>query len=186
MKKISLIAVFIITALLLQECKKDTYSAYASAPFSLIATINDTTWTTDTVTAILTYSSASQSKKFECTGTAFNKKVFFSVSQSNQSNTSSFPIANYTNNSTGVTMSYFLNTKNSQGTFTYIQQGTVAAGSGFVNITAIDSVNNLITGTFSFTSNTNTYSPDGQIISIHDDQIQNGGFTNLPYKFVKQ
>ncbi len=187
MKKNSLIFILLLVGLLFQECKKDTYSSTASAPFSLIATINDTSWTTDTVTAILTYTSASQSKKFECTGTAFNKRVYFSVLQKGQlNNNSSFPIADYSNSSPNVSTSYFLNIKNSNGVYAFTQQGNVAPGSGFVNITAIDSVNNLITGNFSFTSSSITYGTDGQIKSVHNDQIQYGGFTNLPFKFVKQ
>ena len=181
MKKISLIATLLITALLLQECKKDTYTATASAPFALIATINDTTWTTDTVTAVLTYSAALNSKTFEVTGTASNKRVYFSVSQNGQTNTSSFPIATYTKNDS---MAYLINTKNTLGIYNYVTQGSVVPGTGVVTITAIDSVKNLITGTFSFTSKTVIYNSSGQINYFHDDQIQGGGFTNLPFTFV--
>ncbi len=184
MKKISLFAILLISALLLQECKKDIYTATASAPFSLIATINDTTWATDTVTAVLTYSAALHSKTFECTGTASNKRVYFSVYQNGQTNTSSFPIAEYTNSTKSDSMSYLINTKNPLGIYNYVTQGSVTPGSGIVNITAIDSVKNLITGTFSFTSTTVTYDANKQIKSVHADQVQNGGFTNLPFKFI--
>ena len=194
MKKISLIAALLIAGLLLQECKKDTYTEYAQSTSLMIAVINDSTWTTDTVTATVTYTAATKSKVFACAGMGNNKKVIFSALQnysvSNAGNTSGFPLTTYNlNNDTPATsnaaMSYYTYQKSTGGGYVYTQQGTVAPGSGTITITAIDSVNKLITGTFSFTSSSVTID-SGKITSTTINQVQAGGFNNLPYKFISQ
>jgi hypothetical protein len=191
MKKLSLIATLLFAALLLQECKKDTYTATASSTFALIAVINDTTWTTDTVTATLTYSAANKGKVFSIIGTGTNQKVAFSFFQPSAGPTTGLPLITYnvndsTNNVNGTenVAAYYTGKKNSFGVYTFTQQGTVYAGSGSFIISAIDSVKKDITGTFSFTSKTTYYDNMGNIDSTKVNQVQSGGFNNLPYTFV--
>jgi hypothetical protein len=189
MKKLSLIATLLFAALLLQECKKDTYTATASSTFALIAVINDTTWTTDTVTASITYTAAYKGKVFSVVGTGTNKKVEFSFFQPSAGPTTGFPLQTYNvNDSTNVSgtenvAAYFTGQKNPLGVYSYTQQGTVYAGSGLLVISAIDSVKKNITGTFFFTSKTTQYDNMGNIISTSVNQVQGGGFNNLPYTF---
>jgi len=190
MKKLSLIATLLFAALLLQECKKDTYTSTASSTFALIAVINDSTWTTDTVNASITYSAANKGKVFSIVGTGNNKKIVFSFFQPSAGPTTGFPLQTYNvNDSTNMNgtenvAAYFTGQKNSLGVYSFTQQGTVYAGSGSVIISAIDSVKKQITGTFSFTTKSTNYDSQGNIISTNINQIQDGGFNNLQYTFV--
>jgi hypothetical protein len=180
MKKISLIATLLSVVLLLQNCKKDTVTASTTSSEPMIAFINDSTWTATNVKATLNYSPATKAKVFTCTGMSNNQQINLYVTQNNTSNTPGFPLATYTvNTTTDVALSY-----------DFIQngvlapQGVVAPGSGTVIITAIDSVKKVITGTFTFLSIKNNYDNSGNIISVTDAQITNGGFNDVPYTFT--
>ncbi len=187
MKKISLIAILLTAFLLLQECKKDTVTETVTSSQLMIAEINDSTWTSDTVTASVTYTAATKSKVFSCTAIADNKKVTFSALSTNTPSTPGFTLATLNLNTTSnVTMAYFQSEKDSSGNTVFVQQGQVLPGSGSITITAVDSVKKLITGTYYFTSQRNNYDSSGNILTVTDWQIQSGGFNNMPYTFISK
>lgn len=185
MKKLSPIAVLLLAVLLLQNCKKDSFTATTFTNNKLFAVINDTTWTPDTVNAAVTYNLIAKTKVFSFSGIALNKQVNISVTQNNASNTPGFTLGTYNvNNTPNVVMTYFNEQKNAQGNYVLTQRGTVAPGSGTINITAVDSVKKVITGTFSFSSKGNNYDNNGNFISFYNANIFSGAFNNLPYTFV--
>jgi len=187
MKKLSLIATLLLAVLLLQKCTKDTISESAMSNTLLFAVINDTTWNADTVHAAITYNSATKTKVLTCTAIGNNKEVNMSITQTfNAINTAGFPINTVFNADAAGnnTFSYYTAQKNSSGIFVLAQQGTVAPGSGTFNISAIDSVKNMMTGTFSFTSIKNNYDNNGNVTSVTVSQINAGAFNNMPYTFT--
>ena len=193
MKKISLIALLFLSLLFLENCKKDTIYATATSTSILFASINDTLWHPDTISAAINYNSATKSKVFTCTGISGNKEVNMLVNLPNALNTAGFTLGTYNVNALADTvktitytlMSYDVGAKNSAGTYLFTPSGTVYPGSGYVIISAIDSVKKLITGTFSLTSVKNNYNATGiVIVSFHDDQVSEGAFNNMPYTFA--
>ncbi|MDB4918759.1 MAG: hypothetical protein JWQ54_742 [Mucilaginibacter sp.] len=185
MKKIYLFVTFLLAALLLQNCKKDTVTATATSANLFFAVINDTTWNADTVNASITYNSATKSKIFTCSGIGLNKEINMSVTQNNAPATTGFPLATYNVSTTSdVQMSYYTEQKNSAGADVLAPQGTVGPGSGTIIITAIDSVKKIITGTFSCSTMKNNYDSNGNIVSVYRSQISAGAFNNMPYKLV--
>jgi hypothetical protein len=75
--------------------------------------------------------------------------------------------------------------KNVDGNVAYTPNGIVKPGSGTVVVTAVDSVKNQITGTFSFTTIVNNYDPTGTIItSVTVATVTGGGFNKVPYTFT--
>jgi hypothetical protein len=189
MKKISLIITLLLAVLLLQKCKKDTETATAMSSTLLFAVINDTTWNADTVKAVITYNSATKTKVLSCSAVGNNKEVSMSVTQSvNALNTAGFPLNTIFNaDAIGTNLfSYYTAQKNSSGVFVLTQLGTVAPGSGTLNISAIDSVKKMVTGTFSFTSIKDNYDSNGVYVSTTVSQINAGAFNNMPYTFVSQ
>lgn len=184
MKKIYLFVTFLLAALLLQNCKKDTVTATAASANLFFAVINDTTWNADTVNASITYNSATKSKIFTCSGVGLNKEINMYVKTNSSVNTASFPLATYNVDTTNVIMSYYTEQKNSSGNDVLAPNGTVRTGSGTIIITAIDSVKKVITGTFSCSTIKNNYDSNGNIISVYRAQIAAGAFNNMPYKFV--
>jgi len=186
MKKIYLFVTLSIIVLLLQECKKDTFtetSVSGDHPFS--AVINDTTWDPDTVNATITYNSATNTKVFTCTAVALNKEVYWSISINSTSNTAGFPLTTYQVSTTpNVSMIYYTTKRNSLGQNVLTPFGTVEPGSGSVVVTAIDSVKKTMTGTFDLSPLINNYDDSGNIISVNRARINSGAFTNMPYKFV--
>lgn len=179
MKKIYLFVTLLLAVLLLQNCKKDTVTETATSNNLFFADINDSTWNADTVNASITYNSATKNKVFTCSGIALNKEVNMSVTLSNALNTAGFPLSTYNVNTTSITMSYDIEQKNAMGAYVLTPQGVVAAGSGSVIITAIDSVKKVMTGTFSCTTLQNN--PDN---TVTINQVSAGAFNNMPYTFV--
>jgi len=189
MKKISLIVTLLLAVLLLQKCKKDTETASAMSSTLLFAVINDTTWNADTVNAVITYNSATKTKVLSCSAVGNNKEVSMSVTQTvNAQNTAGFPVNTIFNaDAIGTNLfSYYTAQKNSSGVFVLAQLGTVAPGSGTLNVSAIDSVKKSITGTFSFTSIKDNYDSSGVYISTTVSQINAGAFNNMPYTFISK
>jgi hypothetical protein len=185
MKKISLIAILLSGILFLENCKKDTVVATATATNLMIANIKDSTWFTDTVTSSLVYNSIAKTKTFTCEGTAFNRRVTLSLTKASGSNTSGFPLGTYIVDSTpNVALAFSTPKRNNAGAIVYVPNGTVAPGSGTVTVTAIDSVKRELTGTFSFTTLVNNYDSHGNIISVSIAVISGGGFNKVPYNFT--
>ena len=180
MKKIVLIASLISAVLLLQNCKKDTYTATATSSNTLFAVINDTTWSAVNIQAALTYNAATKTKVFTCTGTATNQEVTFNITATDGTNTASFPLRTFNDDGSTITFAYLR--ANSAGS--YIQQGTVAPHSGTITFTAVDSVARKCSGTFSYISLHNNYDNSGNIVSATINDVANGAFNNLPYTFT--
>ena len=187
MKKISLITTLLSAILLLQNCKKDTVSASTTSTQPMIAVINDTTWNTDTVKAVITYYSATKTKVLSCIGTGSNKMINLFTTQHNATSTAGYALSTYSVNvTTDNEISFFLNQKNAAGSYVFTQQGVVAPGSGSVVVTSIDSVKKTITGTYSFSTLQNNYDANGNITSVIVNNISAGGFNGVPYTFVSQ
>jgi hypothetical protein len=177
MNKLSLIVALLLAVLLLQKCKKDTFTETATSSNTLFAIIQDSTWNADTINASLTYTAATHTKVFSCTGIADNKEVNIQITQVDAVNTAGFPLVTYTANGGSDNFSYFTS-ELTGGKVTWYQQGTVAPGSGTLSFTAIDSVKHQISGTFSFLSEIPA------TVTIYE--VQAGAFNNLPYTFVSQ
>jgi hypothetical protein len=184
MKKISLIAILLSGILFLENCKKDTVVASSTSTSLMIANIRDTSWYTDTVTSSLVYNAAAKTKTFTCEGTANSKKVTISLTKSTSVNSSGFPLGTYTVDATPNLQLAFLSAqKDTQGNIVYVPNGIVAPGSGTVVVSAIDSVKNTITGTFSFTTLVNNY-VNGVVVSVTVTVVSGGGFNSVPYTFT--
>jgi hypothetical protein len=180
MKRLSLIITLLLAVLLLQKCKKDTYSAFATSNNTLFAVINDTTWSADTIQAVITYNAASKSKVFTCTGIADNKEVNISVTLPTSTNTPGFPLSTFNADSAGHTVfSYY--TKGNGG---FVELGSVAPGSGTIVFTTVDSVKKVLTGTFSLFAQRKNYDKNGNLISVTNANIASGAFNSMPYTFV--
>ncbi len=180
MKKLSLIITLLLAVLLLQNCKKDTYTETATSTNTLFAVINDTTWSAVDIQASLTYNSATKTKVFTCTGTATNQEVTFNVTANNAANTASFPLQTFNDDGSTITFGYL----RASSSGTYIPQGTVSAGSGTITFTAIDSVARKCSGTFSCIARHNNYDNNGNLVSVTINEVNYGAFNNLPYTFT--
>ena len=180
MKKLSLIITLLSAVLLLQNCKKDSITETVTSSNTLFAVINDTTWSADTIKAAMVYNSLSKTKVLTCTGIAKNKEVNFMVTQPTAINTTGFPLSTFNADAAGtITFSYFAAATANN----FVQQGTVAPGSGTISFTAIDSVKRQVSGTFSFISEKNNLDKDGNIISVTINEVSAGAFNILPYTF---
>lgn len=180
MKKLSLIITLLLAVLLLQKCKKDSYTAYATSSNTMFAIINDTTWSGDTTQAAITYNSAAKTKVFTCTGTANNKQVKFSITIPSTSNTPGFPLSTYNADAAGNNLFYFY----LKGTGAFIQQGTVGEGDGTIVFTAVDSVKKVMSGTFSLITRKINYDQNGNQISTTINEVADGAFNSMPYTFT--
>jgi len=163
----------------LENCKKDSVTATATSTALLFADINDTTWNPTTLNAAINYNTANKTKTFSVSGIQANQQLNFAVTISKASNSPGFTIGNYNVDAAGtVVMSYAIQHGNN-----FVPQGTVIPGSGYVNITAVDSVKKLITGTFAFTTTKKNVDGDGNIISTTINGITQGTFNKTAYTF---
>jgi hypothetical protein len=187
MKKFSLIAILFSAILLLENCKKDTVVATATSTNFFIANIKDSTWYTDTVSATLTFNSATNTKTFACSGTSISKELAISVTTKSSANSAGFPIGTYNVDATSnLVMNYLTLQKDANGNLVYTPVGVVNPGSGTIAISAVDSVKHVITGTFSFTTLKNNYDGNGNITSISVAAIAAGGINSMPYTFISK
>ena len=180
MKKLSLIITLLLAVLLLQKCKKDTYTAYATTSNTMFAIINDTTWSGDTTQAAITYNAAAKTKVFTCTGIANNKEVKFSITLPGAGNTPGFPLNTFNADAAGNNLFYYL----TRGTGDFVQQGTVGAGDGTIVFTAVDSVKKVMSGTFSLITRKINYDQNGNQISTTINEVADGAFNSMPYTFT--
>ena len=187
MNKIRLIALFLISAWLLQSCKKDTFTGTVGNPnIRLQAFIDGTVWTPiDTINTTLTYSAAAQTKLFFCQGTVAQKQVSMAIKLPTNSNTAGFTLGTYVVDATANTsLQYYTQQKNINGNYVFVPTGTTGPGSGSVTITAVDSVAKVITGYFNFISRKTNLDGSGNISSIEIHNITSGVFNKLPYTFT--
>jgi len=187
MKTLFKLIILMMPAVLMQGCKKkdDSTEAATTATPTLQAYIGGTIWTPDTLSASLTYTAATGVKSFNCTGTKTQKRVVFNVNQSSVPNNSAFPIATYTVDGTPtspVAMSYYTQQLTPAGNYDFVLYSTAAqANAGSVIISAVDTVNKTITGTYSFTSSKLNYDGNGNYVSITLATITSGQFNAMPY-----
>ena len=177
MNKLSLIVALLLAVLLLQKCKKDTISETATSSNTLFALIDDSTWNADTIHASLTYTAATQTKVFLCTGIADNKEVNIQITQTDAVNSAGIPLMSFNSNGGSNNFSYYTS-EITGGVVTYYEQGFVASGSSTLTFTAIDSVKHQVSGIFSFISQVPA--------TVTNFEVQAGAFNNLPYTFVSQ
>lgn len=187
MKKISLSALAILLILFFQNCKKSTSDDPATTPAQLTATINGTSWTPDTLNATITYNTATKTKVFSFTGTHSQKQIACTVTLSNAVATNDFPTgANTVDNSGNPLMVYSTQQKDSNGSYVFVPVATAASGNGTLTISSINAASGLISGTFSFSNKTANYDSSGNIVSVTNDVITGGVFTNMPYGFINK
>lgn len=185
MKRIFLFVALLSILALLQNCKKDVVTATTFSNKTLSAVVSDTLWTADTVNASITYTAASKTKVFSCSGMGSSKEIDFLITQKKAGNTSGFPTGTFNVDSTSnVALSYYTLQRNTSGSLALAPQGTVHPGSGTIIVSGIDSVKRQITGTFSFVSYKNFYDSQGNITAVNTAVITSGAFNNLPYRFV--
>jgi hypothetical protein len=183
MNKLKLLTFLLLSAIIIQGCKKDTVSATAYTTAAFQADIDGSTWAPDSISTTITYSAATKSKVFNCIGTKDQKRVNMTVTLPNSDNSNNFVIGNYAIDAVNTLAEYDTQVKNSSGTYVFLPHGTVASGSGSINITAIDVTKNTITGTFFFYSRSTIYDSSGNVVSIDVDNITGGEFTAIPYTF---
>ncbi|HTE00167.1 MAG TPA: DUF6252 family protein [Mucilaginibacter sp.] len=187
MNKLKLIVLLLLSAIIIQSCNKDAVTASASTTAAFQANINGSTWAPDTLGTTITYDPDTKIKVFNCFGVKDQKRVSMSIKLTNQDSADGFALGTYTVTGDGsIAMQYSILQKNSEGQYVYVPHGTVAAGSGSIIITAVDSVKKTITGTFSFYSRSTVYDNDGNVVSITVDNITAGEFTSLAYTNAPQ
>lgn len=188
MKKSTLIVVLVLSALLMQYCKKsdsDSATTYNSTTYILSSYINDTLWVPSAYNAGIAYTAATKTKTFTCTGVLGTQQVNLAINQANASSVGNgFPTGTFnidpTTNKVVVTYA-----KAASSTSTvFVPQGTVK--SGYITVSSIDSVKMTITGTFSFNTVKYTYDTGGNITSLTVNAVSGGAFNSLPYTFKKQ
>jgi hypothetical protein len=184
MNKLKLLAFLLLSAFLIQSCKKDTVvgTAYTTAAFQ--ANINGSAWAPDTISTAITYNSAAKTKVFTCTSTKEQKQIIWSIKLNNADNSAGFTIGAYNVDSAAtVTIQYNTQQKDVSGNYVFLPHGTVSPGAGKIIISSIDPVKKQITGTFDFYSRTSTVDSLGNV-SITIDNILGGEFTSIPYTFT--
>ncbi len=191
MKTLVNLLMLMVPALMVQSCKKkddSTDSTTTTTPI-LQAYINGNVWTPDTLSAAITYTTATGLKEFSFVGTKSQKRVITSVKQTTAPNNSTFPIATYTVDGTAtspVAMSLYTQQLTSAGNYDFVLYGTAAQpNSGSVIISAVDTVNKTITGTYNFTSSKLNYDDNGNYVSITLGTITSGQFNAMPYTFKR-
>jgi len=188
MKKSTLIVVLVLSALLMQYCKKsesDSATTSNYATYTLSSYINDTLWVPKTYSAGVTYTAATKVKTFTCTGTLGTQQVNLAINQANASSVGNgFPTGtfNIDPNNNKVVVTY---AKAASSTSTvFVPQGTVK--SGYITVSAVDSVKMTMTGTFTFNTVKYTYDTGGNITSLTVNAVSGGTFNSLPYTYKKQ
>jgi len=185
MKKVSLSVLTILFALFFQSCKKSTTDDTTTTPAQLTAIINSTNWTPDTLNASITYDTATKTKVFSFTGTHSQKQIACTVTLNNATATNDFPTgANTVDNSGNPLMVYSTQQKNSSGNYVFVPVATAGSGNGTVTISSVNSAGGLISGTFDFSYKRADYDQNGNIVSVTNDVITGGTFTNMPYTFT--
>lgn len=185
MKKSTLIVVLVLSALLMQYCKKSdsdsaTTSNYTTYTFS--SYINDTLWVPTAYNAAVAYTAATKTKTFNCTGVVGVQQLNLTINQQNASSVGNgFPTGTFNIDpaTSRVVVTYAKNTGSA-----FVPQGTVK--SGYITVSAVDSVKMTLTGTFTFNTVNYTYDTGGNITSVSVNAVTGGSFNNLPYTYKKQ
>lgn len=183
MKKRSILALLLLVAVLMQYCKKssdDTTTTTTTIPFQ--AYVNNVVWTPLTTNAVLTYNAAANTKTFTWQADSTNDRIVLNNKITSSGAGTGIPLLTYNVDTTAaakVTMTYYRVVNK-----VYTTVGTTR--SGYITVSAIDSVAKLITGTFGFNETKVNYDSNNKIISITSTSIASGSFNSLPYTYVKQ
>lgn len=183
LKRISknLLKAALLVFALLQNCKKEAAHIPATLPQQgMYALINDTAWTAQTATASLEYTGFSTGKIFICRGTMGNKIIQLTAIQNNVASGNNFPVgpANANFDSFG----YYILPIHRALTEQNPTLGTVPNTS--LVITAIDTANRLISGTFTFPQADTAYDAIGNVTVVQNNLITNGFFKQVHYVYV--
>ena len=173
-------AALLFAVTLLQNCKKEAVNTPTTLPKQgMYALINDTAWTAVTVTALLEYD-ARTGKIFTLRGTMGDKIIQLTAIQNNAAAGNNFPVgpANKNFDSFG----YYIMPIHRALTEQNPTAGTVA-GTSLV-ITAIDTANRLISGTFTFPQADTAYDAVGNATAVQNHLITNGFFKQVHYVYT--
>jgi len=175
-------AALLFAVALLQNCKKDGVKTAAAAPPAqgMYAVVNDTAWTAVTVAASLEHTGFGTGKIFTCRGTMGNKMIQIIASQNDASPGSDFPLGPANGNLTSF--GYYILPVHLSLTEQNPTPST-DAGTSLV-ITAIDTTKRLISGTFTFPARDSIYDAFGNVILVVKNQINNGIFKQVPYRYT--
>jgi hypothetical protein len=184
MNKLQLFAIFLLSVIIIQSCKKENETAVAYSTAPLQANIDGSTWAPDTLSTSITYNSATKTKVLNISGTKNTRQVILSVTLNNAPSTAGFLVNTFNIDSLAVVAQYNTQQKDALGNYVFMPQGAVSPGAGTITVTAVDSVKKLITGKFSFYSRTVTYDASGVVTSINVNNIYGGAFNSLPYTFI--
>ncbi|WP_158824763.1 DUF6252 family protein [Mucilaginibacter lacusdianchii] len=184
-RKITLLILFFTGAVLMQSCKKKDDDDSTTTTPTLQAYINGPEWTPDTLSASVVYNTTAKIKVLTITGTMAQKRATVVVTMGNASNDNTFSADTYRVDGSGsVVMTYYTQQKAADGSYVFVQHGTVQSGSGSVVVTSADATAKTLTGTFSFISTNKTYDSQGNIISVDVANILSGQFNGLPYTYT--
>jgi len=172
-------AALLFIAALLQNCKKEAGNTPAALPTTgMYALINDTAWTAVTVIASLDYDGTG--KTFTCRGTMGNKIIQLIALQNNVAAGNSFPVG--AANGNFDSFGYYILPVHRPLTEQNPTLGTVPGAS--LVITAIDTTNRLISGTFTFPQADTAYDAVGNVTVVQNNQITNGFFKQVHYVYT--
>jgi len=173
-------AALLLIVALLQNCKKEAANTPAPPKQGMYALINDTAWTAVTVAASLEYNGFSTGKIFTCRGTMGNQMIQLTAIQNNVVAGNNFPVGPA--NSNLDSFGYYILPVHRNLTEQNPTAGTTA-GTSLV-ITAIDTVNRLISGTFTFPQGDTAYDAYGNVTAVQKNQIANGVFKQVHYVYT--
>jgi len=166
---------------LLQNCKKEAVHTPAPPPNQgMYALVNDTAWTAVTITASLEYNGFSAGKTFTCQGTGGNQIIQLIATQNNVAAGNDFPVGPANGNS--AIFGYYIQPVHRNLTEQNPTLGTTD-GTSLV-ITAIDTANKLISGTFKFPQADSAYDAFGNVTAVTKNQIKNGVFKQVHYVYT--
>ncbi|HZX57117.1 MAG TPA: DUF6252 family protein [Mucilaginibacter sp.] len=176
-----LLAPLLLVAALLQNCKKEASNTPAAPPKQgMYALINDTAWTAVTITASLEYNGFSTGKTFTCEGTMGKQIIQLIATQNNVAAGNDFPVGPANGNL--AVFGYYIQPVHRNLTEQNPTLGTTA-GTSLV-ITAIDTANRLISGTFKFPQADSAYDAFGNVTAVTKNQIANGVFKQIHYVYT--
>lgn len=188
MKKLSIIALLLSVAVLMQYCKKsdstDDTTTTTTSTVLYQAYINGAVWTPKTTSTVLTYNATAQTKTLVFTADSTADRIVLSLKLPSTKVDSGFKVQTYVADTTGAPvikndLQYFKKVNN-----VYTTVGNVK--SGYVTISAIDSIKKTVTGTFALSQNKLNYDGGGKVVSITTTAITSGQFNSMPYTFKKQ
>ena len=166
MKRIYLSLIILLSVLIFNSCKKKDTTPVTTTPSVLSAVVNNAFWLPDTLNATITYTAATQKKVLSFEATKNQKRVNFTITLPNSTNTNDFTLDTYRIDANNrLNMVFSTQQKNSSNVYVFVPFGTVEPGGGTVTISSVDGANKTITGTFNLTARIPNYDTNGNLIS---------------------